>query len=1260
MADQFTEDDHRILEHQQNNTVSDNGETVYLFEQEEEVDVVDPQDASMPPQPSRMYQQTMDAHINTESTNLPFMTRQWSHRWETIDIDEPYVPQIGSMVNGRMFDIEPPGTILALGTPCARGKSKATQKYIIDSLLTQKATRALCLSANILFGTNFTAEMTQACSDHASIKVGFYRDDPKNLDQYNIVVCSIESIHHLEGQKFDIVMIDEIGTVARLIGGATMINFHNAYTLREMCDNAPYIVVCDADMKLKLGESQPCSVAESFMTFLFRKRPVLYANFTHPGPDHLKRGVEVSFDYKDGSGRNTGRMHLFNELTQAARRWHVDHTKRFGFMVGAKSQLQEVYDFLVNTCRVPTKPYSGDTDEKSKLIDLRDTATAWKDYGCILATTSLSIGVDPKGIEFDSVFMWTHRLGCPVLAEFQGVMRFGRQIGHPLGKTVVHMLVGCVNPNVERTVAQQNRKTRSTPSTYEDTFKHIVKRRGAAARHLQREFASINGYRLGIAGGGQSPVSDEMLRIMAHTELERYLQMVDHWGVVERCIRHYKWEMKSPRFADRLEFRDKLEVRVNEEDHFAAGLPETEKWVVTVTDIIANRGEGGFFDERCYGLDIDKDDRKRSDKPKTAREIFLLKAYWLLKPVSRMPIAPSEITNIEDRFVIQAAQLMQMNKPDVHDGLCLNAHSRCMDVDTILRADATRRLESGGRPVAHPMLKPTVAMRLRVCGTTIAGLLQISSPFVDCEIPTQIVDAANRFQFKTQTTADIEFKNSLAAAITEIGMCAKGSVTDLIKLAATACGMTLEGTDKKDKSYIRHPSATAKCGKVWMVTFLRLRRMLPDIVDDWQLYSPRLRYGVCTLEWHRMHRAMDEEEALESFDNDDDDMVDLPQMTIIGESRVEKLDGAAIDREIGRIRSRADPTAQDVRWLQWLEKADAEATPVNDRGVRELTVSYAKSATRAIGRRTASTPSMQLCPSGLRPRIVGRYYHDIDMQNCHPTLMYQVATFMGVSGEDLAVLDKYITYRKKMLESIAVHYGTSPTKAKYAVLRVLNGGDVRTWALDKNMGCTIIPSEAHEDMDSMALVAENVRESFFNMHQFRETVARLKSEMETTTKARLNQARGRLATAKTEGTPPERLNVLSRAVGKAASKASRESIARSALSACMFELEDMILNEIDLHFQEKGWTVSSLQFDGLHVEHKADDTFDEESESWTLLTETMRSAQEAVMNKLKYKITLTEKALYTPDTGGVAQETEVQLFTEEELQELAQDDGDDA
>ena len=76
------------------------------------------------------------------------------------------------------------------------------------------------------------------------------------------------------------------------------------------------------------------------------------------------------------------------------------------------------------------------------------------------------------------------------------------------------------------------------------------------------------------------------------------------------------------------------------------------------------------------------------------------------------------------------------------------------------------------------------------------------------------------------------------------------------------------------------------------------------------------------------------------------------------------------------------------------------------------------------------------------------------------------------------------------------------------------------------------------------------------------------------------------------------------------------------------ELEDLVLTVIDEHFQSNGWTVSSLQFDGLHVEHRASDVCDERTGKWVQLEAAIRGAEQAIESKLGYKIKLKEKELF--------------------------------
>lgn len=57
---------------------------------------------------------------------------------------------------------------------------------------------------------------------------------------------------------------------------------------------------------------------------------------------------------------------------------------------------------------------------------------------------------------------------------------------------------------------------------------------------------------------------------------------------------------------------------------------------------------------------------------------------------------------------------------------------------------------------------------------------------------------------------------------------------------------------------------------------------------------------------------------------------------------------------------------------------------------------------------------------------------------------------------------------------------------------------------------------------------------------------------------------------------------------------------------------------MDEHLKSVGWTVASLQFDGLQVEHRDDRDLEAD----------MRGAEAAILAKTGYVMELTEKELY--------------------------------
>ena len=303
--------------------------------------------------------------------------------------------------------------------------------------------RILLLSANILYGTNLSHELKNKFGGE---KVGFYKDPSDDLSGKQIVVCSFESLNRVRGQAFELMLIDEVRTVGGLVGGDTMPFFENVYLLQHLSKTTPRVVVCDADLLFRVDETEETPAGKGFVEYLAGGRRVVCAELTHKGPDHLRRSARFFFDSKKAK---VGKREWFDEIKLAAAEWRNDHSKRFAICVGnATSQMTEICRLLKFVEKVPHKPYSGKTRQDHKLNDLKDPDAVWIEFGCIVSTTSLSIGVDPKSTSFARVFVWTCRTGCNLLTMFQAAQRYGRSEKAPMSNTTVDILLHCVPPTL--------------------------------------------------------------------------------------------------------------------------------------------------------------------------------------------------------------------------------------------------------------------------------------------------------------------------------------------------------------------------------------------------------------------------------------------------------------------------------------------------------------------------------------------------------------------------------------------------------------------------------------------------------------------------------------------------------------------------------------------------------------------------------------------------------------------------------------------
>ena len=184
--------------------------------------------------------------------------------WTTVPMQDSFVPKIGSdqLPAPKPKTPRSAGEILAIKAGCGQGKSLRFRQFMQENVFAVKPTaRVLLLSANILYGTNLAHVLQQA----GFPTVGFYRGEGVDLSACQTVVCSLESLHHLDGQHFDVMLIDEIHKIAGLVGGATMTDFNNVHLMRELCARTPQIVVSDADLDFKIDPSEPHTLVHDFL-----------------------------------------------------------------------------------------------------------------------------------------------------------------------------------------------------------------------------------------------------------------------------------------------------------------------------------------------------------------------------------------------------------------------------------------------------------------------------------------------------------------------------------------------------------------------------------------------------------------------------------------------------------------------------------------------------------------------------------------------------------------------------------------------------------------------------------------------------------------------------------------------------------------------------------------------------------------------------------------------------------------------------------
>ena len=211
-------------------------------------------------------------------------------------------------------------------------------------------------------------------------------------------------------------------------------------------------------------------------------------------------------------------------------------------------------------------------------------------------------------------------------------------------------------------------------------------------------------------------------------------------------------------------------------------------------------------------------------------------------------------------------------------------------------------------------------------------------------------------------------------------------------------------------------------------------------------------------------------------------------------------------------------------------------------------------------------------PSALRPYLMHKWAHDFDIENCHVVLMYQLGKYYHMWPEHngrgvplhLPMLESLATARDKFIVHIAITHNIDDDASRYPgyrkdvckslLLRILYGGSYDSWMHDNNL----FVGNRCKKVDALQQEMRTLRTAVLSSKRFEYIVASERT---------IQQRRGK----------------------------SKDAIERGVFSKVAQYLENIVLAAMVEYLYLNKWTVLSLVFDGLIVEHRIDARVDTEA-----------------------------------------------------------------
>jgi hypothetical protein len=321
------------------------------------------------------------------------------------------------------------------------------------------------------------------------------------------------------------------------------------------------------------------------------------------------------------------------------------------------------------------------------------------------------------------------------------------------------------------------------------------------------------------------------------------------------------------------------------------------------------------------------------------------------------------------------------------------------------------------------------------------------------------------------------------------------------------------------------------------------------------------------------------------------------------ENRIEYIDGNNLQLLIDKLNQYSIEKTSKLRKFMTKEERELDnirlfknyildlqkKVELNDKGESFINVTYTRKAcggrrysigemSDELGSSKKISHSLQGMYGILRRFLIGKWCHDIDIVNCIPTILIQIAEEDGVPVKFRETLGYYIMNRQECLEEIMEHHGCSKEDAKDAVIRIYNGGTFKKWAEDCCI--TLNKSEPVTFLEDLKLEIDGMKNHMLALSKYktiRTACMKLKAD---------------------------------KSIDQGASD-------RSTFATICFKREDEILQAIEESVVNDGWRTETLIYDGLPL-------YDRQIP----IEPSMRRAEEHVLRKTGIHIKLAEKPMY--------------------------------